>query len=221
MNNYSCISIKEFWDQVDKIKMREFVTSILCAAKSQVDHSRALDFSKKAKVLFRSNNAGQEYEMMAKIHYQRRNTQLLNAKKRFTKFIEAIDENQRNQFSEFLNQEQFKEFLTYNKQLTILHLLNSECVSHEDSTNALKQLDSTFENLDKLRSLEDIHKYLGNHIDEIIEKRKGNDLPSALCIIILVITSIYFILIIIAILICALSFGLVCDINSMLENACG
>ena len=40
MNNYSCISFKDFWEQVDKIKIKEFVSSILCAAKFQVEHSR-------------------------------------------------------------------------------------------------------------------------------------------------------------------------------------
>ena len=108
-----------------------------------------------------------------------------------------------------------------NKQSTILRLLNSECVSYEDSTMALKQLDITFEKLEKLRSLDDIHNYLKSHIDEIIEKKIGDELPSGLCILILIITSLIAILIVIALLICILSFGFLCDINLMLENVCG
>lgn len=68
MNKYNCISIKEFWEQVDKIKIREFVSSILCAAKFQVEHSRALNLSEKVKILLNNNNAGQEYDLIAKMH---------------------------------------------------------------------------------------------------------------------------------------------------------
>lgn len=221
MNNYSYISIKEFWEQVDKIKIREFVISILCAAKFQVEHSRALNLSKKVKMLLNNNNAGQEYDLIAKMHYQRRNSYLLTVKKWLIMFIEKIDENQKIQFEEFFSQGQFKEFLTYNRQSTILRLLNSECVSYEDSTMALKQLDIIFEKLEKLRSLDDIHNYLKSHIDEIIEKKIGNELPSGLCIIILVISSFFAVLVLIALIICILSFGFLCDINLMLDNICG
>ncbi|MHA2127788.1 MAG: hypothetical protein ACXABO_06180 [Promethearchaeota archaeon] len=221
MINNSCISLNEFWEQVDKLNLKGFISSILCAAKSQIAHSKALNLARKAKILLRNTTAGQEYDIMAKIYYERRNTQLLKAKERLKEFMENAGEDKRNRFDNYVSQGQYEDFLAFNKQLTILRLLHADCASPEESTSALKQLDSTFENLGKLKSLEEIHKYVGNHIDEIIETRKGNDLPYGICVIILIFTSLIIILIIIAALICAFSLGFVCDLNLLLENTCG
>ncbi|MHA2009152.1 MAG: hypothetical protein ACXABO_16260 [Promethearchaeota archaeon] len=215
------ISLNEFWEQADKLNLKRFISSILDAAKSQIAHSKALNLSRKAKILLRNNSAGQKYDNEAEMHYRRRNTQLLNAKERLTNFMDNSDEELKNRFNEFIDQGHYEGFLTDNKQLTILRLLHSDCVSPEDSRNALEQLDQKFENLGKLKSLEDIHLYVGSHIDEIIEKRKGNDLPYGICIILLLVTSILILLIIVAAMICAFTFGLICDLNLLIDNACG
>ena len=48
-------------EKIENKKGQELLNNITCAAKLQIAHSRALNISKKAEILFEKSNAGEEY----------------------------------------------------------------------------------------------------------------------------------------------------------------
>jgi hypothetical protein len=69
----------------------------------------------------------------------------------------------------------------------------------------MKSLDATLGKIARLSLFDELNQYLDGHLDELIAKKFGNRSAShGLCILILIITSIFAVLVLIAALICAL-----------------
>ena len=171
-------------EKIENRKGQELLNNIICAAKLQIAHSRALNTSKKAEILFEKSNAGEEYELKAKLYFQQRNRQLMLAKRWIVDFFENIDDNQRSRFEEFFKQNKYQDIITISKQIAILHVLHSN-VSHEDTKELKEQLNKIFKEFEEISSLEDIYKYTINKLDDLIERKKGNPLSFGVCLILL------------------------------------
>lgn len=222
MDNCKSFAREQFLKYVDEVNARELVISTISAARAEVEYARALSASRRAVILLDKRNAGRIYELDAETHYQKRNSQLRYVKHLFAKLLEDINERQEKRCSEFLSRGGLNEVTTYARKTIILRLLNSN-IQPADARKALKQLDTTLEKLKGLTSLKEIDNYLQPHLDELIEKKMGNPNPNGLCVLLLIFSSLFMVLVIIAVLICALSFGLVCEgiLDQMIDQACG
>lgn len=221
MDKSPCIAKEQFWKRVDQVNARELVTSITNAVKEQVGYSRALNTARRTTILLGRGTA-KEFQFKAEMHYRKRNSQLRYTKHWLAKLVESIDEKREKHFAEFLSRGGFKEFTAYARQTTILRMLNSE-VPPEDARKAVKQLDSTLEKIEGLKSLKEIHNYTQRHLDELIGKKMGNPNPDGWCLLLLIFSSIFAILVVIAALICAFTFGFACEdiLDQMIDQACG
>jgi len=197
-------------------KGQELLNNIICAAKLQIAHSKALNISKKAEILFEKSNAGEEYELKAKLYLQHRNQQLMLAKRRIVYFFENIDENQRSLFEEYFKQNKYQDIITISKQTAILHVLHSN-VSHEDTKELKEQLNVIFKELEEISSLEDIYKYSIDKLDDFIEKKKGNPWPIGICLILLLLLWLGLFTVVVVIM-CIISFGFWCNIKEAHER---
>lgn len=222
MKNCTSLATEQFLKRVDEAKARDLVFTAISAAKEQVQYAQALNAAQRAVILLRRRNAGRIHELNAKMHYQNRNSQLRYVKHSFTRLLKDINESQKKRCAEFLTRGGLNEVAAHARQTIILHLLNSD-IKPAEARRARKQLDTTLEKLKGLRSLKEIENYLQQHLDELIKKKMGNPNPNGLCVLLLVFSSLFVILVIIAALICAFTLGLACEgiLDQLIEQACG
>jgi len=203
-------------EKIENGKGQELLDNMICAVKFQIAHSRALNTSKKADILFEKSNAGEEYELKAKMYLQQRNIQLMSAKRWITDFFENIDANQRSRFEEFFKQNKYQDIITNSKQIAILHVLHSN-VSHEDTKELKEQLNTIFKELEEISSLEDIYKYTINKLDDFIERKKGNPWSFGVCLFLLILLFLG-LFTLVFILVCIISGGWWCPIKEAHER---
>lgn len=154
-------------------KAQELYNSFLCAFKQYTQYIQAKNTSKKAKFLFNSDSAGQEYEYKAEMYFQRRKMHLQFIKQQLTQHFEKIVDTQQEQFNELFKTGRYKELLNHSKRLIILHILHSS-ISHEDTKEIVEKLDKAYAELENLKSSMDLYKYAINQIDLLSEKKFGN-----------------------------------------------
>lgn len=220
MNQFGSLSTEQFRKRIDDLNARELVISGISAAREQVEYARALAVSKRAEILL-GKNSGQEHQVKAEMHFRKRTSQLRNTKQQMARFIQSIDETQKKHFEEFIKRDGMNEYMAYARKAITIRLLNTD-ISPEDAAKAVKHLDSTLQDVKGLTSLKKIDAYLQGHLDELIAKKMGNPSANPLCVFLLLITSILVVLILIAALICALTFGLACEglLDQLIEDAC-
>lgn len=203
------ISDEKFWGILNKINAEGFVTSIIKAGKFQIEHSHMLSSSKRAEILFGSGS-GKEYLFKAEMYFERRNSQLESAKQWLNFLVEKIDEEHKKQINKFLSQKGLEPFLINIKKPMILTLFYSN-FSPEETKKAFTQLETDLETIGKLKSLENINNFLLNYIDELINRKLGNPEPFISCLWNLYMLGFIGALLLIAILICLVSLGFLCN----------
>jgi hypothetical protein len=216
-----CSETDFFWKLVDEIHATSLVAGAIGAARSQVEYSRAQNAARRSDILL-GKNAGQEHAYRAELLFRARRAQLQEVKQSFAQFASGIDKNQRKRISDFLRAEGLKELVDDARKMVLLGLLDAD-LSPEESQKAVKSLDGTLETIATLTSFEKLTRYMNQHLDDLIAKALGN--PSAnqgLCVLILVITSIFAVLVLIAALICVLTLGLGCQgvLQRLIDQAC-
>jgi hypothetical protein len=219
----NCSSTEQFWQQVDDANARALVTSAINAARAQVEYSRAFTTAQRVTVLL-GPNASREYEAKAEMYYRTRNWQLQNTKQAFAQFAAGLDEAGKQRITEFLKGGGLKDFTAHARQSTVLALL------HEDLTpnvaqNAVNALDGTLGKVASLTSWQEMGDYFNQHPDEL-QAQKVSEATSVngLCLLILLLSSLYVILILIAVLACLFSSDPECasrNLNEELAQACG
>ena len=221
MKNTS-ISRELFYKRVYDIEAQELVNAAINAAREQVQYARAINASRVATILLEKRNAGRMHELKAETHYRTRNSHLRSMGLHLTRFIEGIEDKRQKTVTEFLKSEGVVELAAYGRRKVVLRLMDSD-IDPTEARRALKQLDAMSETARTLTSIKEIEGYLKQRIDEMTEKKMGNPDPNPWCVLGLLFTSMYIVLIIIAALICALTFGFVCEgvLDQMVEQACG
>lgn len=217
----ACHGGAQFWEKVDEIHAHDLVAGALRAAKEQVEYSRASSASKRAEILL-GRGAGQEYEAKAELHFRARAAELRILNESLSRFVESIDEGKRKKASQFFGAGATKEVTAHARQSAVLRLLNSD-TTPEEARTAIETLGSTLQRIEALRSFDETTAYLAEHLDELSGKKMGNpSIPQGLCILILLLTSVFAVLVLIAVLICALSLGLACQgvLDRLLDDAC-
>ena len=221
MKNTS-ISRELFYKRVYDIEAQELVNSAINAAREQVQYARAINASRVATILLARRNAGRANELKAETHFRARNSHLRSMGLHLASFIEGIDEKRGEAVTEFLKSEGLVELAAHGRRKVVLRLMDSD-MEPKEARKARAQLDAMSETVRTLTSINEIDDYLRQRIGEMTEKKMGNPDPNPWCVLGLLLTSMYIMLIIIAALICALTFGLACEgiLDQMLEQACG
>ena len=221
MNNCTCNEFDAMWETVDRVNAGELVEGVIAAAQAQVDYSRAQNAARRYEVLL-GKDGGREPEYRAELYFRSRLEQLKNVKQSYAQFISGLGKDQKNQVSRFIKGGGLKELADNARRTAVLGLLDAD-LSPEEAQKAMKSLDATLGRIARLSSFDKLTQYLNSHLDELIAKKFGN--PSAsqgLCMLIIIITSIFAALVLIAVLICALTLGLACQglLQQLLDQAC-
>lgn len=221
MNNCTCNEFDAMWESVDRINAGELVEGAIAAAQAQVDYSRAQSAARRYEVLL-GKNGGREPEYRAELYFRSRMEQLKNVKQSYAQFVSGLGKDQKNQVSRFIRSGGLKELADNARRTVVLGLLEAD-LSPEEAQKAMKSLDATLGKIARLSSFDKLNQYLDSHLDELIAKKFGNpSISQGLCILILIITSVFAVLVLIAALICALTFGLACQglLQRLLDQAC-
>lgn len=210
----------EFWKQLEEIHARDLAGSAVQAARAEVQHQRSLTAAKRASVLL-GGDAGREHMFRAQMEYDTRTGYLRRTKQALAQFVKNTDEARSRQFASFVQQGGIRDTTAHARQLAIWMMLNSD-LSPEQAQAGLKAMDANLGRVQGLKSLQEVTAYLDHHLDELIGRKMGEVDPNGLCVLILILTSIFLALVLIAVLICAFTFGLGCQgiLDQLIANAC-
>jgi len=212
----------EFWKRVDTIKARDLAQNVVRAAREQVKSRRAINTSKRASVLLGSD-AGQEFQKQAAASHDARTAALQKTKRALAEFAKGKGSSGEKRFTEFVNAGRLQEVTKHARETSIQAILHSDASPAEAQT-ALKALDERLAKIGGLKSFAELTTYLDQHLDELIA-RKLSDEPedqNGLCVLILIITSVFAALVAVAVIICIFTFGAGCQgiLNQLLDQAC-
>jgi hypothetical protein len=239
--NYSCICKKKikrkpdlikFWKEAEKIEADELVKSAIKAAKAQVGYSKHFTASKRA-IAIKGEEYGKEELEKAKEQFDIRTAELKNTKITLERFVSKIEKNKLQQFNEYIREKSMAPFTKEIKDFTVKRLVGESNILPEEAKKGMDILNTNLDKVAELKSFDEMTQYLSQHIDHLIDKKFGNPgLARGLCILLLVLSSMYLVLIIIAVmvyaLICVFTLGYACKtltledvLNDMIDNICG
>jgi len=212
----------EFWKRVDAIQARDLVESAIHAARAQVKSRRAINASKRAAILL-GGDAGEEFRKQAEAHHQTRTAALQKTKQALSGFVKRKGSAGESRYAEFVRAGHLEEATKHAREQTIRAILHSDASPAEAQT-ALKALDERLDKIGGLKSFADLTAYLDQHLDELIGRKLSDEQEdqNGLCVLILIITSVFAVLVVIAVLICVFTLGLGCQgiLNQLLDQAC-
>jgi hypothetical protein len=213
---------KQLWTQIDAAGARPVAVNLLDAARSQTAATRAFNAAQVARALLGSEDAGRGQHIKAEVRWERRSASLRRAGRALEDVIDHWEETQRTEVESFLRDGGLQAFSSSARQLMLLQLLEAD-ITADEAERALQRLDESTKSLGEIASLDDLRAYFARHVDELLEKRLGNPSPNGLCLLLLVLTSLYALFVLIAVVICIVTFGLVCEgvLEALIESACG
>jgi hypothetical protein len=209
-----------FWTRVDAAKARELAESAIKAARAEVKMQRALGASQRAAILLGAE-ASAPYHKQAAMHYETRTTELRKTKDALSRFVKSAGDSGERHFATFLEKGGMKEFVANARKSTIEALLHSE-TSPDDTRSALKALDERLGAIQQTKSFADLTAYLDHHLDELVQRKMPEQDQNGLCILVLIITSLFALLVVLALIICIFTLGAGCSgiLNQLLDQAC-
>jgi len=216
----SCEGSSEFWERVEEAHAGSVARGIVAAARAHVEYSHAMAAKGRAEALLGSG-AGREYEHKAEMYHATRTSQLRRVKTALPQLFDRMDAAQRKHLDEFLA-DGWKELIFHARHRAVQALLHSD-LTPNDVREGNQRLDDALGAIAKLATQKDLSAYLNQRLDELIAKKMGNTNGSqGLCILLLILTSIYAVLAVVAALICVFTFGLGCNgiLDQLVNQAC-
>jgi signal recognition particle GTPase len=209
-----------FWKRVDAAKGRALVESAIKAARAEVKAQRAVNASQRAAILLGAG-ADAQYHKQAAMHYETRTAELRKTKDALSRFVKSTGDSGERHFATFVEKGGTKEFAANARKSTIEALLHSD-ISPEEARTAVKALDERLSTIQEMKSFANLTSYLDHHLDELTERKLPEQDPNGLCVLLLIISSIFAVLVVIAVLICIFTFGLGCQgiLNQLIAQAC-
>ncbi len=210
----------DFWKRVDQAKARPLVQSAVKAAHAQVQAQREFNASKRADILL-GGEAGKGHMTRAQAQYELRAAELRNAKQALAQFVRGAGDSGNTRFAEFVRKGGLKELVTHARESSIQAMMDSD-ISPTEAQSAVRALDDRLGKIREINSFHDIAAYLGQHLDELVAQKMPQEDPNGLCVLILIITSLFAVLVVIAILICIFTLGLGCQgiLDNLIAKAC-
>jgi hypothetical protein len=209
-----------YWKEIDQAGARDLVQNAIKAARAEVQAQREVNASKRAEVLMGAD-AAKEHTARASTHYEARTAALRATKDSFAHFVRTGAESKNKRFAAFAGKGGLKELARQARQTSIQAMLNSD-ISPQEAQAAVKALDERLAKVQSLNSFQEASSYLDQHLDELIARKMPEEDPNGLCVLILILASIFVVFVIIAALVCIFG-GSTCVnnvLNSMLAQAC-
>jgi len=183
---------KTILDLFEKANAINLGRSLYRMVRSTTRYISETNKARRAEILFGAN-AGQKYLVKAEINSQKRIASLKAVKLNFKQFYDDLDENQKNQLSDYVNNGGLYRFTLNTKKIIMLELLKSN-ISPEETKKALSKLNTMVETAEKFKSTEQVNEYFYQHIDELVAWKCPIDWRYHLCLIELTMSSALFIL---------------------------
>lgn len=208
-------------NRADEISAWGMVIYATDAAKAHVAYSRALDSSRRAQVLI-GDGAGQERAWAAQQYFRHRTASLKHLVGAVDDLRASAEPDRVSRADELIAQGSVTELLASARHRAVAALVESD-ISAGRAGEALVALDQRIEEIGSAASFgqltELLTRYAEGHIARTYEEAAQD---SALCEIILILSSLLAILAIIAALICVLTLGFACDgiLDQLIAQAC-
>lgn len=233
----SCVTLRkksllaEFWKRADQIGAGDLLDSVLSASRAQVEYSRALAASERIAALL-GEDAGKAERSKAQEYFNKRTRELQNAKTALNRLANRMTKEEKMRFDKYLNARGMNIITAEGRRVAINRLVAADLMPNE-AKEAVQKLDKNLAPVSRLQSFDDLATCLDRQLDSHMSKKFGN--PGAgrgLCILLLLLSSIYLVLVIVAILVwvlvCIFTLGFACEsvtaediLNDMIDNACG
>ena len=222
MSNCKTRFSEQFLKQIEEAQAEEVVISVLKAVNEHMMYAKAQSTAERTAILLKKRKVGQVHQLQAQLHYEKRNSQLRYTKKAFAELFNGMAERKKKNIDKKLNEGALTKLAIYGKKKMVLELLNSD-IRPLEARRAIKKLDDTIETTKELKSLKQLDTYVQKHLDEVVTKKIGNPTTNGLCLLLLLLTSLFLVLMVVALVICIATLGFFCDeiLDSLIRNACG
>ncbi|HEV8223376.1 MAG TPA: hypothetical protein VGQ05_24185 [Streptosporangiaceae bacterium] len=202
-------------------RSRRLISHAVAAAGSQVAHTRAASAALRARVLI-GDGAGRESDWAAEQHAAARAASLRQVSLALADFTEATSPDEVSRADSFIAAGTVRDLTARARHLAIATMLDSG-ISAAHAQEALDVLLERTGQVETLGSVEELTRFLDAHVQRLADgPRATAELPSGLCLLILILTSVFVLLVVIAALVCAFSLGTNCDdiLNQLIAQAC-
>ncbi|HEX6857281.1 MAG TPA: hypothetical protein VF204_18450 [Streptosporangiaceae bacterium] len=197
------------------------ISHAVAAAGSQVAYTRAASAALRARVLI-GDGAGRESDWAAGQHAAARAASLRQVSLALADFTAAATPDEISRADGFIAAGTVRDLTARARHLAIAALLGSD-IPAAHAQEALGVLMERTGQVEALGSVDELTRYLDGHVQRLADgPRDTAELPSGLCLLILILTSLFVLLVVIAALVCAFSFGTNCDgiLNQLIAQAC-
>lgn len=212
---------RDLFKRASEAKAQALLESALKAGREEVASQREVNASKRAAILL-SPEAGKEHVQRAQMHYQARTEALRSTKQELAKFVQVQGASGEQRFKQFGARDNLAEFTKHVRQSAIQSLMNSD-ISPQEAQEAVKALDDRLNKVKALGSFRDLTSYFDQHLDELIARKMPEADPNGFCVLILILSSLYVIAVLTAVIICSFSPGSDCGqlLNQIIASICG
>lgn len=216
-----CDCQEQLQARADEAGALGLVVSATDAAKAHVAYSRALDSARRAEILIDAG-AGQERAWMAQQHFRSRTTSLQHLVGAVEAFRASMDPARGSRADELIAQGSVTELLVSARHWAVAQLLDSD-VSADMAGEALSALDQRIEEIRAAASVGQLTELLARYAEGHIARTfEGAAQESGLCEIILILSSVFAVLVVVAAIICVFTLGFGCNdiLNQLIAQAC-
>lgn len=223
MRDNLSIEPDRFWELLGRIGASTLVTTTIGCGREQVAYSRAAHAADREQILI-GHEAGGTARYLADVHHRRRDANLEAASRSLDLWVASWTSEQEDLVNAAFRTKSWVEKLERAKEHGISALLGIPG-PQEETRKALGRLDAAIRELAEMTSAKELTARFHSHVRDFLENKAGQPNPDGLCMLIIIITSIYMLLLIEAIYIYILLaiFGVTFDsiFNGLLVQMCG
>jgi len=208
------------WTGADEAQTRPLVMHAVSAARSQVAYSRALSGSRRARALI-GDGAGGEGAWAAEQHARSRATSLRQFSEALAELRAAADPARVSQADTLIAGGAMRDLAASARHMAISRLLDSD-ISPDLAQAAVTTLNERLDTIASIGSFSQLTEFLSRHVDNLGAGPAGGPAQSGLCILILILSSVFAVLVLLAAIICLFTLGAGCSdiLNQLIAQAC-
>lgn len=211
------------WERAKEVNAQGIVVNATEAAKTHVAYSRALGASRRAEVLI-GEGVGKERAWMAEQYFSSRTSSLRHLLQAVEDLRASAEPARVSQADELIAQGAIAELLVRVRHTAVATLVDSD-LSPDAAASAMAALDQRLEEMRSAASFAELTEVLARYTQEHLARtyEDGTPYDTSICMIILMLSSLYAILLVAAIYIYILLLGFVPFdqiFNELINDAC-
>jgi hypothetical protein len=216
-----CNCQEALWARASEVNAQSLVAHATEAAQSHIAYSRALDSSRLAEVLI-GENAGKERAWTAEHYFASRTASLRRLRQALDEFRASPDPGQSLRADQLIAQGAVGELAARARHMAVAALLDSD-VSPGAARSAMTALDQRIEEIQSAASFEQLAELLARYTDDHIARGYEDAAQdNGLCELILILSSLFAVLIVLAAILCVFTLGYGCSdiLNQLINQVC-